>query len=145
MPIEQINPAEAKQILDDDPNAIYVDVRSIPEFTAGHPIRAINVVLMHRGAGGMEPNPDFQKVATSVLPKEKKLLVGCMSGGRSQKACEILESKGYSLLYNVFGGFGGGRNPETGEPQPGWRDLGLPVSIENGEGVSYESLKAKAK
>jgi Rhodanese-related sulfurtransferase len=145
MPIQQINPLEAKEILDQDAEAIYVDVRSIPEFTAGHPIRAVNIPIMHKGAYGMEPNSEFEKVATAALSKETKLIVGCMAGGRSQKACEILSRKGYTQLYNVYGGFGGGRNPETGEPQPGWKDLGLPVSNENGPGVSYESLATGAK
>ncbi|HKX11542.1 MAG TPA: rhodanese-like domain-containing protein [bacterium] len=144
MSIEQINPADAKEILDQDPQSLYVDVRSIPEFTAGHPKGAINIPIMHRGSYGMEPNSDFLKVAKAVLPKDKKLLVGCQAGGRSQKACEMLEAAGYTQLSNVFGGFGGGRNPETGEPQPGWKDLGLPVDVDNGEGVSYESLKKKA-
>ncbi len=145
MSIQQINPSEAKDFLDQDPQAIYVDVRSIPEFTAGHPIRALNIPIMHKGQQGMEPNSDFIKVSQAALPKDRKLLVGCLAGGRSQKACEMLEQKGFTQLYNVYGGFGGGRNPETGEPQPGWKDLGLPVSDENGEGVSYTSLSAKAK
>ena len=145
MPIQQINPSEAKDLLDQDAQAIYVDVRSIPEFTAGHPIRALNIPIMHKGQQGMEPNNDFLKVSKAALPKDRKLLVGCMAGGRSQKACELLEQQGFTQLYNVYGGFGGGRNPETGEPQPGWKDLGLPISDENGEGVSYSSLSAKAK
>jgi rhodanese-related sulfurtransferase len=145
MPIQQINPEEAKQILDEDAQAIYVDVRSIPEFTQGHPIRALNIPIMHKGSRGMEPNLEFQKVAVGVLPKDKKLIVGCLAGGRSQRACEILEQHGYSQLYNVYGGFGGGRHPETGEPVLGWKDQGLPVSMENGEGVGYESIKAKVK
>ena len=144
MSIQQISPAEAKETLDQDSQALYVDVRSIPEFTAGHPKGAINIPIMNRGGYGMEPNSDFLKVAKAVLPKDKKLLVGCQAGGRSQKACEMLEAEGYTQLANVFGGFGGGRNPETGEPQPGWKDLGLPVDTDNGEGVSYESLKKKA-
>lgn len=145
MPIEQINPEEAHEILNQDPDAIYVDVRSIPEFTAGHPIRAINIPIMHKGNYGMEPNGDFIKVAAAVLPRDRKLIVGCLAGGRSQKACDMLIQEGFSLLFNVYGGFGGGRNPETGEPQPGWKDLDLPVSDENGDGIGYHSLAAKAK
>ncbi len=140
MPIDQITCEEAKRLLDEDPNAIYVDVRSIPEFTAGHPIRALNIPLLHRGPAGMTPNPEFDAVAAKVLPKDKTLLVGCMAGGRSQKACELLEARGYSKLFNVCGGYGGGRHPETGEPLQGWKDLGLPTSTDNGEGVGYESL-----
>src|SRR5262245_2389486 len=147
MPIQQIDPSRAKEILDENPEALYVDVRSIPEFVRGHPIRAVNIPLLHfqEQTQQMTPNPDFAKVAEAVLPKEKTLVVGCMVGGRSQRACEALEQMGFQNLYNVQGGFGGGRNPETGEPIAGWSQRGLPVSQENGEGVGYESLLAKAK
>jgi len=147
MPIKQITPDQAHEILDQDPEALYVDVRSIPEFTAAHPIRALNIPLLHRSDGGnMQPNPDFQSVSGAVLPKDRKLLVGCLRGGRSQKACMILEQMGYEQLYNVHGGFGGAIDPTTGEiSQKGWQDLGLPTSRESGEGVSYESLKKKAE
>lgn len=144
MPITQIDCEEAKRIMDEDPEAIYVDVRSIPEFTAGHPAGARNVPIMHKGPGGMSPNADFERVAVKVLPQDKTLLIGCLSGGRSQRACDVLAARGFTKLYNIFGGWGGGRNPETGEPAPGWSDLGFPVGTDNGEGVSYESLAKKA-
>lgn len=141
MPINQITPEQAKTILDQDPNAVYLDVRSIPEFTQGHATGAINIPLMHYNpaAGGMAPNAEFPKVAEAVLPKDKPLVVGCKMGGRSQKACEILSRIGYQNVSNIDGGFGGN------EHQKGWKDLGLPVSTDNGEGVGYESLAAKAK
>jgi len=61
------------------------------------------------------------------------------------KACQILAAAGYDQLYNVFGGFGGAVDPATGMmSQKGWKDSGLPTSQENGDGVSYESLKSKA-
>ena len=59
----------------------------------------------------MEPNDDFLRVAEKVLPTDKKLVVGCMAGGRSQRACEILEQVlAISDLTNVRGGFGGARD-----------------------------------
>jgi rhodanese-related sulfurtransferase len=143
MSIIQTTPQGAYEILQAEPDALYVDVRSVPEFVAEHPAGAINIPLLHRGPYGMEPNPDFERVATSVLPQDKKLVIGCMAGGRSQKACEILEAAGYELLYNVCGGFGGGRHLDTGEVVAGWKASGLPTSQDNGEGVSWESLKEK--
>jgi rhodanese-related sulfurtransferase len=139
MPIQQTTPDKAKEALDQDPNAIYVDVRSIPEFIQGHAQGAVNIPLLHMQSGQMLPNPDFQKVAQAVLPKDKTLFVGCKMGGRSQKASEILSVMGYSKVFNIDGGFGGN------DHQPGWKNLGLPVSTENGEGIGYESLLNKAK
>jgi len=147
MPIQQIDSQTAKEMLDQDPQAVYVDVRSIPEFLRGHPAGAINIPLLHfnEQMQQMSPNPDFLKVAQAVLPKDKTLIVGCMVGGRSQKACEALAQLGFEKLHNVMGGYGGGRNPMTGEPIPGWSQLGLPISEENGEGIGYESLAKKVK
>ena len=147
MPIEQITADKAKEMLDQDPEAVYVDVRSVPEFTRGHPIRALNIPLLHfnEQVQQMSPNPEFLRVAEAVLPRDKTLIVGCMVGGRSQKACEALVQLGYDKLYNVQGGYGGTRDPMTGKPIPGWSQLGLPISQENGEGVGYESLVKKVK
>jgi rhodanese-related sulfurtransferase len=148
MTIQQITPDIAKAILDEDPEAIYVDVRSIPEFMRGHAPRAVNIPFLHMNeqTQQMVPNPDFSKVAEAVLPKDKKLVVGCMMGGRSQKACLALEQMGFQNLHNIVGGFGGIRDPMSGQiSQPGWSQLGYPISQENGEGVGYEWLLANVK
>lgn len=143
---ENTTPEEAHKILEEDSETIYVDVRSVPEFVEEHPIRAVNIPLLHQSSmGGMEPNQDFLVVAQAVLPKDKKILMGCLRGGRSFKACQILEQSGFTNLYNVHGGFGGAVDPNTGQiSQKGWKECELPTSTENGEGVSWESLKTKA-
>ena len=66
-----------------------------------------------------------------------------MAGGRSQRACEIMEEAGYSDLTNVRGGFGGARDASGKVVAPGWRDAGLPVSNDVGEDA-YQSLRGKA-
>src|SRR3984957_12575342 len=108
MPIKQQKPTDAHDTLTKNPGAIYLDVRTEGEFAQGHPSGAINVpVVFIKGPGQMEVNPDFVTVAEKVLPKATKLVVGCMAGGRSQRACEMLEEVGYGDLTNVRGGFGG--------------------------------------
>ena len=141
MAIQQTTPDKAKEILGSDSGTTYIDVRSIPEFAKGHAEGAINIPLMHwnEQTGMMEPNPDFAMVAGAILEKEKTYVVGCKMGGRSQKACELLSALGFEKLYNIDGGFGGN------DHQEGWKDLGLPVSDDNGEGIGYESLAAKAR
>src|SRR5687767_13990993 len=79
----------------------YLDVRSVPEFEAGHPLGALNIPLLNSQGGRMIPNPDFQAVAQGNLPKDEKLLVGCKMGGRSAQAAAILEAAGYSNVVNV--------------------------------------------
>lgn len=146
MSFTEVTPDEAYKILEEDPEAVYVDVRSIPEFTQEHPAGAINIPLLHQTpAGNMEPNDDFIEVANAVLPRNQKLILGCLRGGRSMKACMVLAEEGFDQLFNVLGGFGGAVDPGTGIiNQKGWKDSGLPTSQENGEGVGYESLKKKA-
>ncbi|MCP5468364.1 MAG: rhodanese-like domain-containing protein [Deltaproteobacteria bacterium] len=147
MPIVEISPEETQAELEQDKSAIYLDVRSIPEFEAEHPKNAINIPIMHRneGTGSMEPNPDFLKVALVNLPKDKRLFVGCLRGGRSLKACQLLEQNGYEKLHNVEGGFGGAVDPSTGlVSQKGWKASGLPVSTESKENETYRALREKA-
>jgi rhodanese-related sulfurtransferase len=144
MPINQLEPPQAHQTLQSNSEATYLDVRTEQEFARGHPAGAVNIPFVFiKGPGQMEPNPDFVTVAEKVLPKGKKLVVGCLSGGRSQHACEALEQAGYSDVSNVRGGFGGARDGSGQVMVAGWRDAGLPVSQDLGE-ASYQALRKKA-
>jgi rhodanese-related sulfurtransferase len=144
MPINQAEPPQAHEILKSNPDAIYLDVRTEPEFAQGHPDGAINVpVVFIKGPGQMELNGEFVDVVAKTLPREKKLVVGCLAGGRSQRACELLEAAGYANLTNVRGGFGGARDAAGQVVVAGWRDAGLPVSTDVGDN-SYQALRRKA-
>jgi rhodanese-related sulfurtransferase len=144
MPINQVEPRQAHEILRSNPDAIYLDVRTEPEFAQGHPDGAINVpVVFIKGPGQMELNGEFVDVVAKTLPREKKLVVGCLAGGRSQRACELLEAAGYADLTNVRGGFGGARDASGQVVVAGWRDAGLPVSTEVGD-HGYQALRRKA-
>ena len=144
MAIKQAEPAQAHEVLKAHPDAIYVDVRTEAEFAQGYPTGAINIpVVFIKGPGQMELNEEFLAVAEKILLKDMKLVVGCLAGGRSQRACEILEEAGFIDLTNVRGGFGGARDPSGQVIVVGWRDAGLPVSSEIVEN-SYQILRAKA-
>ena len=144
MPIKQLHPPLAYESLKSAPGAIYLDVRTEGEFAQGHPAGALNVpVVFIKGPGQMEPNPNFAEVVQKVISKDTPLIVGCMAGGRSQRACEILEDAGYTNLTNVQGGYGGARDASGNVLTPGWRDAGLPVSYDLGDGA-YQALRAKA-
>lgn len=144
MPIKQAEPPQAHDILKANPDAIYLDVRTEPEFAQGHPQGAINVpVVFIKGAGQIELNGEFVEVVARTLPREKKLVVGCLSGGRSQRACDLLEAAGYTDLTNVRGGFGGARDASGQVVVAGWRDAGLPVATEVGDN-GYQALRRKA-
>lgn len=144
MAIKQQVPPEAFETLKANPDAIYLDVRTEAEFAAGHPAGAINIpVAVPKGPGQMQLNLDFVEVAEKILPRDKKLVVGCLVGGRSQRACELLEEAGYADLTNVVGGFGGQRDQSGQVIVAGWKDAGLPVSTDLGA-AAYAALKDKA-
>src|SRR3990167_2421614 len=113
MAIEQITPGIAPEQMEDSTNPeIYLDVRTVEEYEAGHPAVAYNVPVMVRvESGQMVPNPDFKEKVEKIFQKTKRLVIGCMAGGRSQKGCQRLEAAGFESLANVQGGYGGTRDP----------------------------------
>lgn len=146
MAVNQVTPQEAYDLLEKKKGCVYIDVRTVREFSAGHPEGAINVpIAFHDPATGMVMNNDFVRVIESHFSKDKKIIVGCQAGPRSDRAARVLEAAGYQDINNMQGGFGGMRDPSGQVIAPGWSSLGLPVSDENGDGVSYESLAGKAK
>ena len=144
MAVKQLTPQQASDLMQKDTKIVYLDVRTAPEFSAGHPQRGINVpAFFFQQPGQPIPNPDFVKVVEANIAKDATIVVGCQAGGRSQRAADLLDKAGYPNVSNMMGGFGGGQD-QTGNPIAGWRDAGLPVTTETGEGVSYASLAAKA-
>jgi rhodanese-related sulfurtransferase len=142
MALKEVTPQEAYEALQGDRNAIYIDVRTEREFSAGHPAGAVNIpVAFPDPARGMVMNPDFVVVIEKHFPKEKKIFVGCQAGPRSNTAAGLLQKAGYEDISNVIGGFGGMRDAMGKVVAPGWIASGLPVSQDDGEGVSYQSLK----
>ena len=145
MAVKQTTPPEAHQTLNNDPSVMYLDVRTESEFTAGHPEGAINIPIIFFDPATREPspNPNFQTVVEANIAKSVTIIIGCQAGGRSQRAADMMDQAGYTDVTNMQGGFGGGKNP-AGKVVPGWRDVGLPISTDNGSGVSYTSLAQKA-
>ena len=143
--MHEITPEEAKRKLDAG-ETIYLDVRTVPEFAAGHAVSAINipVVEINPAIGQMEHNPHFVRVVEASIPKNAQVIVGCKSGGRSAAAIEILQLAGYGNLVNLAGGFGGVMDASGQVLQEGWSTLGYPIEHGQKEGTSYESLRAKA-
>ena len=139
--IKRVSPADAKQLLDD--GYVYLDVRSEPEFAAGHPAGAVNVPLMHAGPRGMTPNPEFLAVVEALYPKDARLVLGCRSGQRSMRAADVLQGAGYTGLVDQRAGFDGTRDTFGQVTEAGWGQAGLPVETTT-PGGSYGELKQRA-
>jgi rhodanese-related sulfurtransferase len=146
MAVKEITPQQVHDTLTADATVVYIDVRSEREFANGHPAGAVNIpVAFPDPARGMTANPDFVKVVEANFPLDRKIIVGCQAGPRSTAASRMLDQAGYQDVSNLLGGFGGMRDAMGTVVAPGWAASGLPVSSDNGEGVSYESMKLKIK
>jgi rhodanese-related sulfurtransferase len=145
MPVRHVSVTEARAM--QEQGAVYIDVRSTPEFLQGHPAGAVNVPLFEpdEETGQMMPNPDFLRVVKATYPTDATLLVGCQMGGRSMRAAQMLEAFGFAEVANVRGGFGGAHDPMSGRAiDPGWAESGLPVERTPAAGASYTDLLARA-
>ncbi len=144
MEIKRITPEQAKELLDSGDH-IYLDVRTVPEFDAGHVPAAKNVPVLERDAfGRMQLNPRFVEIAEANFGKDVKCITGCQKGGRSMKAAELLLQAGFTDVVDMRGGFGGETDEIGRITFPGWAPRGLPVSRESAPEDRYENL-ARAK
>lgn len=136
MSIKRVSPTQAQQMMDEG-GYIYVDVRSIPEFDAGHPVGSYNVPLLHAGPAGMAPNPAFLDVMQAAFPKDTRIILGCRSGVRSLNAAQYLIDAGYTDVVDQRAGYEG---PPT---DPGWSKLGLATTTTPAPERTYKELEAK--
>ncbi len=146
MGLERIDVRQAREAMERDRDAVYIDVRTEEEFAQGHPDRAINIPvgtpnpLMQR----MDANPDFVEIVAACVPKQASILIGCKTGPRAEMAAGLLAQNGYANVRWVLGGFYGMTDAIGTVIAPGWRQLGYPESREAGEGIGYSSLRKKA-
>jgi rhodanese-related sulfurtransferase len=129
MSVKQIDPKQTYTTLQEDKNAVYIDVRTADEFAAGHVPGAVNIPVMMPDPASrrMAPNPQFLDLVQSSFQKEKKIICGCQMGGRSQHAADLLVQAGFSDVSNMQGGFGGAKDPMGRVVAPGWLQSDLPV------------------
>jgi rhodanese-related sulfurtransferase len=138
----RISPKEAHEKLAE--GWTYVDVRTAEEFEAGHPAGAVNVPLMHAGAGGMVQNADFVRVMSAAFPKDAKIICGCKAGGRSLKAAQALLAAGFTNVVDQRAGWDGARDSFGQIREPGWSRAGLPTDQGQPAGRSWDEMKKKA-
>jgi phage shock protein E len=88
----ELAPEEAKRLLEEEKdNVLLLDVRTPPEHVQ---VRIPNSLLIPL---------DELRFAYASLPKDKKIIVYCRSGGRSTFATYLLRHLGYEA-YNLAGG-----------------------------------------
>lgn len=140
--VRRISPHEARELVEAQ-GYVYVDVRSVAEFEGGHPEGAYNVPFMDVGPSGMVANGVFVAVMERLFPKDAKLVLGCLSGVRSLRACAALEAAGYTGLAEQRAGWGGAKDTFGRLIEPGWSGAGLPSAAGPDPERGYEALRKR--
>lgn len=127
-----VMPADAWKQLQEDPQAVLVDVRTdaewrfvgIPDLS---PIgKEVRLVEWQSYPGG-RPNPDFTSQVAGTLEKGQPVYFLCRSGARSMAAAIAMTAMGYGPCYNIAQGFEGDKDGQSHRGRVGgWKHAGLP-------------------
>ena len=90
---ENLYSHEFERKLNENPDAILLDVRTDAEFQSERIPNAMNIDIMDSGF--------LEKIGE--LDKTKTYFVYCRSGGRSGRACSLMSSEGLTA-FNLAGG-----------------------------------------
>ena len=119
-------PAEAQALLEQQPGAKLVDVRSRAELDFVGRIPG-SVEIEWKTYPGMLPNAQFLAQLKQAVPQEATVLFLCRSGGRSHETAAAAAQAGYRDAYNILEGFEGDRDGAGHRNSVGgWRARGLP-------------------
>lgn len=141
MNIRRLSPEEAKALLDSGQGYVYLDVRTVEEFDAGHVPGAKNIPFLIPGPLGMSVNPYFVEVVGKNFAKDAKIICGCQKGHRSLRAAQALAAAGFTNVADMRGGFGGETDHCGCLIAPGWATSGLPVAKDSHPADRYSFLQ----
>ena len=126
-------PADAWAMLEKDPKAVLVDVRTMPEWGfVGLPrldgLGKETICVSWQIFPDMARNEKFaQEVAARGVAPDQPVLLICRSGARSRAAAIALTAAGFGPCYNVAEGFEGDRDGDMHRGSVGgWKVAGLP-------------------
>ena len=98
-----VSVTEAKSLIEEKPNLVILDVRTVSEYVEGHIEGAINIPVQE-----LEDKID-------EISKNDEFLVYCRTGNRSSQAVSILESSGFTKIFHMDEGI------------TGWKNAGYPI------------------
>lgn len=101
--IKNISPKQAKELIEKEKDVYILDVRTEKEYDEVH-LKGAHLIPIQ------ELEKNIQKI-----PKDKKIIIHCAKGKRSEKAYDMLKDKGLKDLYHLEGGI------------RKWQDEGYPV------------------
>ena len=124
---------EAWDMLEKEPGAVLVDVRTDPEWRyVGLPdlseLDKRTVCVNWQTYPDLALNPAFaEDIEAQGIGSDQTLLIICRSGIRSRHAAVALTARGYARCYNVAGGFEGPHDEDLHRGAcDGWKAAGLP-------------------
>jgi len=133
--IKEISPQQAWEILEAEPQAILLDVRTSMEYEyVGHPLNALHIPWMDAPDWNIDTGfvDKVRQALLKTMGSDQELesiaiLAICRSGKRSQAAAEELARQGFDNLYNIEDGFEGDLdNNKQRNTINGWRVADLP-------------------
>ncbi|MFK5914364.1 MAG: rhodanese-like domain-containing protein [Woeseiaceae bacterium] len=133
--VKIVSPVAAYELIQKDPRALLIDVRSNMEFLfIGHPIAAISIPWIDEPDWIVNPNfaADVRKLLLGGLDHDSgghnvPIFLICRSGKRSMEAGKCLLSGDFHDVYNIASGFEGELNDGHQRSMiDGWRFDGLP-------------------
>jgi rhodanese-related sulfurtransferase len=101
-----VSPQQATLLLNRE-DALLIDVRTAPEWSAGHIPNSRHIEL-----GQLQ-----KRLSELEKFKGRPVIVNCQSGNRSDAACRTLRNHGFERVYNLAGGISA------------WKEAGLPVTM----------------
>jgi rhodanese-related sulfurtransferase len=121
-----LTPEEAFALLEQEPSAVLVDVRTRAELElVGRIPFAMHIEWAFYP--GMVANPDFGQQLQAMVDKGLHVIFICRTGGRSHNAAVLAQQLGYEKAYNMIEGFEGDTNNLKQRAQiNGWKHAGLP-------------------
>ncbi len=132
--VKTLSPREAHNLLESQPRAMLIDVRSSMEFLfVGHPRGAVHIPWIDEP--DWKVNPDFVRSVRKVLlggvtPHDDgpaPVVLICRSGRRSLEAGAKLLEEGFETVFNIRDGFEGPIDEHHHRSSvSGWRFEGLP-------------------
>ncbi len=129
-----ISPHEAFEMLQEQANALLIDVRSSMEFLfVGHPKGAVHIAWIDEPDWDINPNfvTEIRKLVLGGVCGEDgqtpAIILICRSGNRSLEAGQLLLKSGLTNVFNIDEGFEGELNDEHQRSTlGGWRYRNLP-------------------
>jgi rhodanese-related sulfurtransferase len=127
-----ISPRDTWTMLNDNPEAIMVDVRTTAEWTY---VGFADLTAIDKKTGfvewvsfpAMARNEKFIDQVRALVPDPATpIVMVCRSGVRSIAAAEAMTAIGYSACYNMLEGFEGDKDHDGHRGQTGgWKQAGL--------------------